>query len=56
MISKVLYRINWIGGPFLAVVAALPYIASAATNGVIPSNSALGGTGIIILVSGTLLL
>lgn len=53
-ISKVLYRINWIGGPFLAVVAALPYIASAATNGVIPSNSALGGTGIIILVSGTL--
>ncbi len=57
-ISQVLYRINWIGGPFLALIASLPYIVSLATtvNGVpiIPSNSALGGTGIIILVTGTL--
>lgn len=57
-IAQVLYRINWIGGPFLALIATLPYIVSLLTiqNGVpiIPSNAALGGTGIIILVSGTL--
>ncbi len=57
-ISQVLYRINWIGGPFLAIIAALPYIVSFATKQdgvpIIPANAALGGTGIIILVSGTL--
>ncbi len=58
-ISQVLYRINWIGGPFLAVIASLAYVASIVTTTksgvpIIPSNAALGGTGIIILVSGTL--
>lgn len=53
-ISKILYRINWIGGPFLAFVTSLPYIASLATNQVIPSVAALGGTGIIIMVSGSI--
>lgn len=53
-ISKILYRINWIGGPFLALVTSLPYIASLVTNQMIPSMAALGGTGIIIMVSGTI--
>ena len=53
-ISKVLYRINWIGGPFLALVTALPYIVSYASQGVIPSMASIGGTGIIIMVSGSI--
>ncbi len=53
-ISKVLYRINWIGGPFLALVTALPYIVSYASGGVIPSMASIGGTGIIIMVSGSI--
>lgn len=53
-ISKTLYRINWIGAPFLAFVAALPYLCSMITNNVIPSNSSLGGTGIIIMVTASL--
>ncbi len=59
-LSKVLYRVNWIGGPFLAVVACLPYLVTLivreATNGlvVIPSSSGLGGTGIVIMVSASL--
>lgn len=59
-ISRVLFRINWIGGPFLALIASLPYIVSivsqAASGGsiVIPSYAALGGTGIVIMVSGTI--
>lgn len=57
-LSQVLYRINWIGSPFLAIIAALPYVAAIVTKvdgvSIIPNNSALGGTGIIILVSGTL--
>lgn len=53
-ISKVLYRINWIGGPFLALVTALPYIVSYASKGVIPSMASIGGTGIIIMVSGSI--
>lgn len=59
-ISKILYRINWIGGPFLAIVASLPYIVSivtkAASNNiiVIPSYASLGGTGIVIMVTGTI--
>ncbi|MGL4951774.1 MAG: preprotein translocase subunit SecY, partial [Mycoplasma sp.] len=47
-ITKTLYRINWIGAPFLALIAALPYLCSMVTNNVIPSSSSLGGTGIII--------
>jgi preprotein translocase subunit SecY len=51
-ISKVLARINWIGGPFLALVAALPYVISQITS--IPSGMAIGGTSLIIIVSGVL--
>ncbi|MGL4950950.1 MAG: hypothetical protein ACRC4M_03935, partial [Mycoplasma sp.] len=53
-LTRVLYRINWIGGPFLAIVAALPYLCSMLTDNVIPSSSSLGGTGIIIMVTGSL--
>lgn len=53
-IAKVLYRLNWIGGPFLAIVTALPYIVSYASGGIIPSVASLGGTGIIIMVSGSI--
>lgn len=59
-ISRTLFRINWIGGPFLALIASLPYIVSiasaAASHGAvqIPSYAALGGTGIVIMVSGTI--
>lgn len=59
-ISKILYRVNWIGGPFLAIVAALPYIVSIATKSAsgglieIPSYASLGGTGIVIMVAGTI--
>lgn len=51
-ITKVLNRVNWIGAPFLGTVAVLPYIISQITG--IPSGMALGGTGIIIIVTATL--
>lgn len=51
-ITKVLNRVNWIGGPFLATVAVLPYVIAQVTS--IPSGMALGGTGLIIIVSGTI--
>jgi preprotein translocase subunit SecY len=51
-ITKVLNRINWIGAPFLAIIAALPYLINYITG--IPSGIALGGTGIIIIVSGAM--
>jgi preprotein translocase subunit SecY len=51
-ITKVLNRVNWIGAPFLALIAAFPYFVSYITK--IPSGIALGGTGIIIIVSATL--
>ncbi|MDR3330232.1 MAG: preprotein translocase subunit SecY [Mycoplasmataceae bacterium] len=51
-IAKVLSRVNWIGGPFLAVIAILPYIISQVTG--IPSGLALGGTGLIIIVTATM--
>ena len=51
-ITKVLYRVNWIGGPMLASVATLPFILAITTK--IPSGMALGGTGIIIMVSASL--
>ena len=51
-ISKVLSRVNWIGAPFLALIAALPYVLSIITG--IPSGMALGGTGVIIMVTGSL--
>jgi len=51
-IVKVLNRINIIGAPFLATIAIIPYIISMTTG--IPSGLALGGTGLIILVTGIL--
>ena len=51
-ITKVLNRINWMGGPFLAVIATLPYFISKISG--IPSGLALGGTGIIIIVSASI--
>lgn len=59
-ITKTLYRINWIGAPFLAIIATIPYIVSivsrVASNGtvMIPSGAALGGTGIVIMVAATI--
>ncbi|MDR0545541.1 MAG: preprotein translocase subunit SecY [Mycoplasmataceae bacterium] len=49
-ITKVLNRVNWIGGPFLAIIAVLPYILSKAIG--VPSGLSLGGTGMIIVVTG----
>lgn len=51
-ITKVLSRINWLGAPFLAIIAISPYLLSKVTG--IPSGLSLGGTGIIIIVSGAL--
>lgn len=51
-ITKVLFRINWIGAPFLAVVASIPYILSLVTG--IPSGMSLSGTGIIIMVTASI--
>lgn len=51
-ITKVLNRVNWIGAPMLATIACLPFILSITTH--IPSGMALGGTGIIIMVSASL--
>lgn len=51
-ITKVLFRINWIGAPFLAIVASIPYILSLATG--IPSGMSLSGTGIIIMVTASI--
>jgi preprotein translocase subunit SecY len=48
-ITKVLNRINWLGAPFLALVAMIPYVISMISG--IPSGLAIGGTGIIILVT-----
>jgi preprotein translocase subunit SecY len=48
-ISKVMYRINWIGGPYIAIIATLPYLIDFIWK--IPSTSALGGTGLIISIS-----
>ncbi len=59
-LSKVLFRVNCIGGPFLALVACLPYLVALtvreATNNlvIISSNSGIGGTGIVIMVSASL--
>lgn len=47
-LSKILHRINFSGGLFLATVAVLPFIVQAMTK--IPTL-VLGGTGILILVS-----
>ncbi len=51
-ISRTLNRVSFIGVPFLILIAIIPYILSMTTN--IPSGLALGGTGIIIMVTGSL--
>ncbi|KFB07371.1 preprotein translocase subunit SecY [Malacoplasma iowae] len=51
-ITRTLNRVNWLGVPFLVVIAIIPYIISMTTN--IPNGLAIGGTGIIIMVSGSL--
>ncbi len=51
-IGKIIFRVNWIGAPFLGIIATLPYLISCIWP-IIPSNAALGGTGIVIIVSAT---
>jgi preprotein translocase subunit SecY len=51
-ITRVLNRVNWIGAPFLAIIAIIPYLISMLSG--IPSGLAIGGTGIIILVTGSI--
>lgn len=51
-ISKVLLRTNFIGAPFLAIISVIPYVVSIVFR--IPNSLALGGTGIIIMVSASL--
>ncbi len=49
-ILRILMRVNFIGAPFLAIVAAIPYLVGKAIG--LPFNdSALGGTGMIIIVA-----
>lgn len=49
-IRQVVNRMNWLGAPFLAAIAILPNVLTI-TSG-IPPGAAVGGTGVIILVSG----
>ena len=51
-IARVLSRVNWMGSFILAIIAVLPYIVSKVTG--IPSGIAVGGTGMIIIVGGTI--
>lgn len=51
-ISRILLRVNFIGAPALGLIAIVPYIISMATG--IPSGIAIGGTGIIIIVSASI--
>lgn len=49
-ISRILLRVNFIGAPFLAIIASIPYFVGLAIG--LPFNdSALGGTGMIIIVA-----
>ena len=48
-LATVLYRINCLGGPILAIIAIIPYIISLTTK--IPTGMALGGTANIIMVT-----
>lgn len=49
-ISTILNRITVLGAAFLTFIAVIPHILPLVTNGLIPSSTALGGTGIIIVV------
>ncbi|AXK51027.1 preprotein translocase subunit SecY [Spiroplasma alleghenense] len=48
-LSSTVNRLSIIGSFFLALVAVLPYLITKVTN--LPSNLAIGGTGLIILIS-----
>ena len=47
-LSKVVTRITFAGGLFLAIIAVLPYVVQAVTN---INTIVLGGTGILIVVA-----
>ncbi|WP_081794319.1 preprotein translocase subunit SecY [Mycoplasmoides pirum] len=51
-IARVLMRTNFIGAPFLAIIAVIPYVISATMG--IPNTLSLGGTGIVIMVAASL--
>lgn len=51
-IAKTLNRVNCIGVPFLTCIAIIPYIITITTG--IPNGIAIGGTGVIIMVTGSL--
>lgn len=51
-IAKTLNRINCIGVPFLTLIAVIPYLITLTTK--IPNGIAIGGTGVIIMVTGSL--
>ncbi|AAF30659.1 preprotein translocase subunit SecY [Ureaplasma parvum] len=59
-ITKVIYRVNWIGAPILAFLACLPHlvalVAKTINHGipVIQPSTIFGGTSIIIMVTATL--
>ncbi|WP_338972827.1 preprotein translocase subunit SecY [Spiroplasma endosymbiont of Panorpa germanica] len=48
-LSATINRLSILGSFFLALVAVLPYLITKVTN--LPSNLAIGGTGLIILIS-----
>lgn len=49
-ISTILNRITVLGALFLTFIAVLPHILPMITDGRIPASTAIGGTGIIIVV------
>lgn len=49
-ISTILNRITVLGSLFLTFVALLPHVLPMITRGAIPASTAIGGTGIIIVV------
>lgn len=51
-IKSVINRINCFGAPFLAIVAVFPNFLNMTAG--LPNSMSLGGTGIIILVSGSI--
>lgn len=59
-LSKVIRRVNWIGAPILAALAALPHLVALTAKtinnnvAVIHSSTIFGGTSLIIMVSATL--
>ncbi|EOA07133.1 Preprotein translocase subunit secY [Mycoplasma yeatsii 13926] len=48
-LSSTINRLSVVGSIFLAIISILPYVISKLTN--LPSNLAIGGTGLIICIS-----